>query len=60
MDSGIVISRHRINLQASLSVLTPEARRQLKPEFARITWSMKDLDSGDPASTESAGQTGLL
>lgn len=48
MDSGIVISQHSVNLQASLSVLTPEARRQLKPEFARITWSMKDLDPGHP------------
>ena len=49
MDSGIVISPQRINLQASLSVLTPEARRQLKPEFARITWRMKDLSPGHPA-----------
>lgn len=47
MDSGAPISPRRISLDASLSMLTPEARRQLKPELARIAWTMKDLDASD-------------
>ena len=48
MDTRAPMSPRSLNLQASLSVLTPEARGQLKPEFARIMWALKDLDtSGD-------------
>jgi spermidine synthase len=48
MDSRGPLSPRSLSLQASLSALTPEARQQLKPEFARIVWSMKDLEgSGD-------------
>ena len=43
MDSGVPMSPRRINLNASLAQLKPGARPQLKPEFARIAWCMKDL-----------------
>lgn len=38
-------SPRRINLSTSLSKLDKPARLQLKAEFARIVWSMKDLDN---------------
>jgi spermidine synthase len=48
MDTRGPISPRSLNLEASLSELKPEARGQLKPEFARIVWALKDLDtSGD-------------
>jgi spermidine synthase len=40
---GGPLSPHGLSLQAGLSALEPEARKQLKPEFARILWTMKDL-----------------
>jgi spermidine synthase len=45
MDTRGPISPRSLNLEVSLSGLTPEARGQLKPEFARIVWALKDLDS---------------
>lgn len=45
MDSGIPMSPRRINLKASLSQLKPDVRPQLRQEFARIAWCMRDLDS---------------
>ncbi|MGB4117122.1 MAG: fused MFS/spermidine synthase [Polaromonas sp.] len=47
MDTRAPMSPRSLNLQASLSGLTPEARGQLKPEFSRILWSMKDLGGSD-------------
>jgi len=41
---GDAISPRRMNIAASLRGLEPEARLQLRPEFARIAWGMKDLD----------------
>jgi spermidine synthase len=41
---GAPLSPRRVNLTSSLSRLDSAARQQLKPEFARITWHMKDLD----------------
>lgn len=41
---GAPISPRRIKLQASLAGLDSESRAQLKPEFTRIVWTMKDLD----------------
>ncbi len=41
---GAPISPRRIKLQASLAGLDSEARARLKPEFARVLWTMKDLD----------------
>ena len=41
---GAPLSPRRINLSRSLSRLDSAARQQLKPEFARIAWAMKDLD----------------
>ena len=49
MDTRGPISPRSINLEASLSGLTPEARQQLKPEFERTVWAMKDLDGSDGA-----------
>ena len=43
MDSRGPMSPRRINLNASLSQLKSGTRSQLKPEFARIAWSIKDL-----------------
>lgn len=42
---GAPISPRDIKLPASLSRLDRQARSQLKPEFARIVWSMKDLST---------------
>jgi spermidine synthase len=41
---GAVISPRRMNPIASLRGLEHEARAQLRPEFARIVWGMKDLE----------------
>lgn len=41
---GAPLSPRRISLTRSLSGLDSEARQQLKAEFARIAWAMKDLD----------------
>lgn len=41
---GAPLSPRRVNLTSSLARLDSAARLQLKPEFARITWHMKDLD----------------
>ena len=40
---GQAISPRHMNLAASLSKLDPSARGQLKAEFARMVWCMKDL-----------------
>jgi spermidine synthase len=40
---GAPISPRRMNQAASLRGLEHEARLQLRPEFARIVWGMKDL-----------------
>lgn len=42
---GAAISPRRMNQAASLRGLEPAARVQLKPEFARIVWGMKDLEA---------------
>lgn len=47
MDSRAPMSPRRINLNASLLQLKPGARSQLKQEFARIAWSIKDLAGGE-------------
>ena len=39
---GQAISPRQMNLAGSLSKLDPSARGQLKAEFARMVWSMKD------------------
>lgn len=49
MDTRGPLLPRSLNLEASLSELTPEARGQLKPEFARIVWALKDLDSSGDA-----------
>jgi spermidine synthase len=41
---GAAISPRRMNQAASLRTLEPEARLQLRTEFARIVWGMKDLE----------------
>lgn len=41
---GPAISPRRMNQAASLRGLEREARLQLRPEFARIVWGMKDLE----------------
>jgi spermidine synthase len=41
---GATISPRRMNQMASLRGLGHEARLQLRPEFARIVWGMKDLE----------------
>jgi spermidine synthase len=46
---GAPISPRRINLTASLSGLDSEARLQLRPEFTRIAWCMKDLEDLEEA-----------
>ena len=43
-SKGPAISPHALSLQRSLAALGDEARRQLKPELARILWEMKNLD----------------
>lgn len=40
---GAAISPRTLKTQAALAVLDGDARRQLRPEFARIAWLMKDL-----------------
>jgi spermidine synthase len=46
-SKGRPISPHALNLQRSLGALGDEARRQLKPELARILWEMKNLDEDE-------------
>lgn len=41
---GAAISPRRINTAAGLLALDHEARLQLRPEFARIVWGMKDRE----------------
>ena len=41
---GTAISPRRMDQAAALRGLDAEARRQLRPEFARIVWGMKDLE----------------
>jgi spermidine synthase len=43
---GEALSPRRIHLKASLQALDAEARAQLKAEFARIAWSMKETEAG--------------
>ena len=43
-SKGRPISPRALSLQRSLVGLSDEARRQLKPELARILWEMKNLD----------------
>jgi spermidine synthase len=43
---GAPLSPRRIKAQTSLARLSSEARAELKPEFNRILWGMKDLDNG--------------
>ena len=40
---GAPLSPRRIKLQASLARLSSDARAELKPEFTRMVWAMKDL-----------------
>ena len=40
---GAPLSPRRLKLQASLARLSSDARAELKPEFARMVWAMKDL-----------------
>lgn len=40
---GSAISPRALKTQAALAVLDSDTRRQLRPEFARIAWLMKDL-----------------
>ena len=42
---GAPLSPRRIKLQASLAGLDSNARAELKPEFSRVVWAMKDLDN---------------
>ena len=42
---GAPLSPRRIKLQTSLARLGGAARAELKPEFNRVVWAMKDLDS---------------
>lgn len=46
---GAAISPRRMDPAAVLRGLDSEARGQLKPEFARIVWSMKDLEDREEA-----------
>lgn len=46
---GPAISPRHMSLPRSLSGLDDEARRQLKPELARVTWEMKSLVADDAA-----------
>lgn len=48
-SKGPVISPRRLSLRNSLAGLAQEARRQLKPELAKILWHMKNLEDGDVA-----------
>ena len=41
---GAPLSPRRIKLQTSLARLGSDARAELKPEFTRMVWAMKDLD----------------
>ena len=41
---GAPLSPRRIQLQTSLARLGSDARAELKPEFTRMVWAMKDLD----------------
>ncbi|MDB5964354.1 MAG: spermidine synthase-like protein [Polaromonas sp.] len=41
---GAVISPHRVNAKKVLASMEPEARQQLREEFARAVWTMKDLE----------------
>ncbi|MBK5204269.1 MAG: fused MFS/spermidine synthase [Polaromonas sp.] len=43
-SSGQAISPRTMSLPKSLSGLDQEARRQLRPELARMVWQMKNLD----------------
>lgn len=40
---GAALSPRKLSLQAALANLSAEGRAQLKAEFARVLWSMKDL-----------------
>lgn len=40
---GAPLSPRRIKLQTSLARLSSDARAELKPEFTRMVWAMKDL-----------------
>lgn len=42
---GALLSPRRIHLRSSLAMLDEQARAQLKSEFKRIAWLMKDLDT---------------
>lgn len=42
---GALLSPRRINLNSALSRLGAQGRAQLKQEFARIAWCMKDLSN---------------
>lgn len=44
---GAAISPRRMDLAASLCGLDRQARLQLRPELARVAWSMKDLGEVD-------------
>ena len=46
-SKGPAISPRALSLQRSLAALGEEARRQLKPELARILWEMKNLDENE-------------
>ncbi|MCX7256254.1 MAG: fused MFS/spermidine synthase [Polaromonas sp.] len=48
-SKGPAISPRALSLQRSLAALGEEARRQLKPELARILWEMKNLDQDSVA-----------
>lgn len=49
-SKGPAISPRALSLQRSLAELGDEARRQLKPELARILWEMKNLDQENGAA----------
>ncbi len=42
---GAPLSPRRIKLQTSLARLDVDARAELKPEFNRVVWAMKDLEN---------------
>jgi spermidine synthase len=48
-SKGPAISPRALSLPRSLAALGDEARRQLKPELARILWEMKNLDEDGAA-----------
>lgn len=48
-SKGPLISSRRLSLRHSLAGLAQEARRQLKPELAKILWQMKNLEEADVA-----------